>query len=222
MEEEVESKEKIFSDIAKNKYPVTVWNLTAGHMVKGEVQLDAVVTGRKSELHFNCSPTSEQLVEQMISGSGELNFFVSHKGIFFSCNIVSFTGKRLVMSFPSDTDFQDRRVKERVDAFDVSVQVQVGDRKITKNGFDLSTGGIALVFMKSESIREIKKGESFPLSLRFQDDLIELKGLVVDVKKVDPYQHETLPYGGQRVAFEFVEIKNIDRVRIAGIIDVLR
>lgn len=218
----MESKDKIFSDIAKNKYPVIVWNLTAGHMIKAEVVLESVVMGRKAELHFNCSDLTSQLVEQMISGSAQLNFFVAHKGVFFTSTIISFSGKKLVVEIPADTDFQDRRNKERVDAFDVTVKVQVGERSITKNGFNLSTGGIALVFMKAENIRELKRGESFPLSLRYQDDLIELKGLVVDVKKVDPYQHETLPYGGQRVAFEFVEMKNIDRVRIAGIMDALR
>ncbi len=218
----MEAKEKIFEDIVKNKYPVTVWNLTAGHMIKAEVKLESVVTGRKNELHFSCPVGAEQLIEQMISGSGMLNFFVSHKGILFTSNIVLFTKGRLVVDVPEDADFQDRRIKERVDAFDVTAQVQVGERFLTKNAFNLSTGGIALVFMKTENIRELKKGETFPLTLKYQSEQLQLKALVLDVKKVDAYQHETIPYGGQRVSFEFVELKNIERVRIAGIIDALR
>lgn len=222
MGKSVEAKEKIFDDIAKNNYPVTVWNLTAGNLIKAEVKLESVVVGRRNELHFSCPSLAEQLIEQMISGTGKLNFFVAHKGILFTSAIIQFTKNRLVVEIPQDTDFQDRRIRERVDAFAVTAQLQVGEKKITKNAFNLSTGGIALVFMKSENIRELKRGEIFPLTLKYQSEVLDLKAQVLDVKKVDPYQHETIPYGGQRVSFEFVELKNLERVRIAGIIDILR
>ncbi len=214
--------EKLLNEIAGKKYDVIAWNSIAGHFVKADVELDATVTSRKKELHFSFTKSSLQMLKEIVSGSGKINFFIPYKGMLFTSDIIKLTDDKLITNFPVDADFEDRRERDRFEALEVKISINIRNRIVTKSCFDLSTGGFSVVFMASENLSNVSPGEEVELGIKYKDQNFSMKARNVGRKKVAPYELESIPYAGNRASFEFIEMTPEGRIFLNNIIDTLR
>lgn len=209
--------EKILNEVIKNKYEVIAWNLITGHFVKTDLRLQSVVMVKK-ELHFLLSESSSQILKEVISGSGIINFYIPFKGILFSAELKKFDDKKLVTNIPSDFDSNDRRTENRYQALDVKITISYKDKSITKSCFDLSNGGFSVVFLNSEAIVKSDDDNSLSVTIRYGENLYELKAKLVGTRSVKPYENESIPYAGRRTSFEFIDLSANDRLFLNNII----
>ncbi|MCK5882242.1 MAG: hypothetical protein KAG61_01030 [Bacteriovoracaceae bacterium] len=214
--------EKLLSEIAGKGYEVIAWNFIAGHFVKADVLLDAVVTSRKKELHFKFSNSSHQMLKEIVSGSGKINFFIPFNGLLFTSELKKLDDKKLITDYPTESELHDRRLKDRVEALEVKISIKIRDRLVTKSCFDLSSGGFSVVFMASENFSNVSEGEEVEANIRYRGETILLLARNVGRKKVAPYQYESIPYAGNRASFEFININAKERLLLNDIIETLR
>lgn len=80
-----------------------------------------------------------------------------------------------------------------------------------KSIFDISIGGFAIILPKSDKV-VVTKGKEFPvLTLDILGRKIKVKAECVNAVTIDRFKLDTLPYGGYKIAFRFMEMSQEDK-----------
>jgi hypothetical protein len=203
----------------EKKQTVLCWYVLNDHTVKAELTV-LNFHPNKDEIVFKPMPGSLPYLKQMISGSGKMNFFLPCQSCTFSSELKSLDENgKLVTSLPEVFRFNDRRSGHRVDLeMTIWADFEINGKKYHKKCFDLGAGGLSIVFSNLEHFRGRINQSLDSIELTVGKNKIETKCQIVNILKLTPYKLDNCPYGGSRVSFKFLKLKEKDKETLEGIV----
>ena len=193
------------------KFQVVAWNSINSVIYKTQLTLKAY---RKDygELEFNIPEERAEEFSKLLEGGDKFRVYLPDLSIAFSLVIKQYPSEKTVKTFlPDNFTFHERRNYERVKP-DRLCYAYINFKNATPrvNIFDVSLGGFSVVYPKSLKV-DIKEEHLYSnISLDIYGHKITGKFQCVNTVSLDPHKVEALPYGGFKVAFQFVEISQRD------------
>lgn len=208
--------EKNIYDSIKNahqkKYPLAAWQLEGDVLLKAELTILSYKVDR-NEIILQTSEGMENHLIQMITGLGKLNFYLNEFSLLFTSDIKKLEpGGKLTISFPQHYFFHDRREGERFEILGLpfAVKLKIGNRQLKKSCFDISKGGLSILFSQSERVPYQTGDLIKDLTLVFGGHEVNFEARVVRILKLKPYMLESIPYGGSRLSLKFEKMAEMD------------
>ena len=193
------------------KFQVVAWNSINSVIYKTQLTLKAY---RKDygELEFNIPEERAEEFSKLLEGGDKFRVYLPDLSIAFSLVIKQYSSEKAVKTFlPENFTFHERRNHERVKPDHLCyayINFKNGTPRV--NIFDVSLGGFSVVYPKSLKV-DIKEEHLYSnISLDIYGHKITGKFQCVNTVSLDPHKVEALPYGGFKVAFQFVEIAQRD------------
>lgn len=201
---------KIIEAITK-KFPVVAWNSNNSVIHKTQLTLKAY---RKDygELEFNIPEEKQEEFVKLLDGGDKFRVYLPDLSIAFSLVVKQYSDIKVVKTFiPDNFTFHERRNFERVTPDRLCyAYINFKNAKPRVNIFDVSLGGFSVVYPKSLKV-DIKEEQIYDnISIDIYGHKIVGKFQCVNTVSLDPHKVESLPYGGFKVAFKFVEISQRD------------
>ncbi len=170
------------------------------------------------------SPVFKSQMAEFLSGSGQLTFYLSPLEAMFKASLreIDLSSGELRVELPFDIVFDDRRKNKRIilqQDLNLLYNYDKGGM-LRKRVFDLSLGGLVLVFSAMEScslkINDILKHVHFSYENQFQ--YIDLK--VLHIMKPKKFEIEAMPYAAKRVALQFVSLSLEQRAFVEQVLEI--
>ncbi len=199
-------------DAHLKKNPIFAWQLEGEVLLKAELIIESYKTDR-NEIIFQTTEGMEENLIQMITGLGKLNFYLNESSLLFTSDIKKLEpGGKLTVSFPQVHTFHDRREGERFEILGLpfSVKLKINDREIRKSCYDISKGGLSILFSQGERVPYQAGDLIKDLILVFGKNEVSFEARVVRVLKLKPYMLESIPYGGSRLSLKFEKMAKMD------------
>lgn len=210
--------DKIMIEAIQNQYSVYAWKSLNGEVEKCELKIKAF---RKElgEVELEIPATENKKVADIVTGSREIHFYLPDSSVSFNGKIkLTLDEKKLKIFTPTDYSFYERRKNERVSLEKCFLVFESNKAKIRKSIFDIGMGGIALVLPRTEKIMA-KKGSTFEnCILEVETRKIKLTIECVGTQSIDRYKLESLPYGGNKFSFRFVNLNKEDKEFLQNLI----
>lgn len=196
-------------EAVSKKKDVLVWYLFNNHSIKASSKIDSIDEA-KEEIIISPQAGSPGKMKKVISGFGTVNVFIPNLSLIFSSPFKSINEHgRITLGMPETSLFYDRRTDDRVVLGNVLwAEFTAHGKKIRKKIFDLSIGGMAIVFAKSERFK-LPLGtiiEDASLFLEGSNTKINMRCKITNSLKLSPYLLDSCPYGGARISFQFLDM----------------
>ncbi len=162
-------------------------------------------------------------VQNLLSGSLELDFYLPNHSLFFRSKIVN--GKRdFSFSFPHLFFKCDRRYFSRYRSMS-SIQIILPHERNPprRKCFDLGLGGMSIIFSKTD-LHRLRKGQRLSEVKIIAENAgtpgveLLLDCEVIEILKLEPFKYENCPYGGARVSFRFERLDKTSENKLAKIL----
>jgi hypothetical protein len=192
------------TDVIKRDDPVFAFYTFQGHVLKTQITAKKI----KKELNqivFHAQGENLLYLQEMVSGSGKINLYLPSDSIMFSCEMKNLDEEGyMVTGLPEVIYSFDRRSDERFFLEEpILVTFKWKKRTFTKECYDLSAGGLSLVFSKSEAIN-FKDGDFVDeFKICYGKKHIPVKAMVVGKRKIDPYTNNNIMYSGLKFSMSF-------------------
>lgn len=188
---------------------ILAWRIVGKEKVVAEVNI-IIIRKYRSEFVFKCIGESSRKLELILSGADQVNFFSPSNGILFQTNVKSYDeDKKLVVQYPSEYVQLERRkyLRYQIKNENVECFINVNDsgRKIKKNIFDISAGGISFIVTREEAKFFSPGVKVDELVFKVENDYFQLKTKVVSLNFVEPNESNKLLYPGWKVGISFIE-----------------
>lgn len=197
----------------QNKSLVYAWQLEGEVLLKAELLIESYKLDR-NQIILQTTEGMEQLLMQLITGSGKLNFYIAESSLLYTSDIKKLEqGGKLTIAFPQTHHFHDRRELTRYEilGLPISAKLKIREKEIKKPCFDISKGGISLLFSQGEKV-PYKEGELIQgLSLEFGNHSVPFEAKAVRILKLKPFMLESIPYGGSRLSLKFEKMEQKDK-----------
>ncbi len=203
--------DRMIIEAVQGNYSFFAWQSLAGVVEKCELKIKAF-RNDYNEIELEVKTSEVANLARVISGNRLLNIYVPELSISFSTELKSVTSDRLKIYPPKDYSFYERRKHERLQPMKTCyVSFELNKMPIKKSIFDISLGGFAVILPKSDKV-VVSKGKEFAvMNLDIYGRRIKVKAECVAGITIDRYKLDSLPYGGYKIAFRFVEISQEDR-----------
>jgi hypothetical protein len=204
--------ERMLVEAVQDKISFFAWQSLGGVVEKCEFK---IVAFRKDygEIELVAKNEDDAALAKVISGNRMLNIYVPELSVSFTAGLKTITvDKKIRIHLPTDYSFYERRKHERVVPLKTCyASFELNRNLFKKSVFDLSLGGFAIILPKSDKV-VIAKGKDFPIVvLDIAGRKIKVKAECVDAITIDRYKLDSLPYGGYKIAFRFMDISVEDR-----------
>jgi len=203
--------DKIMIEAIQNQYSVYAWKSLNGEVEKCELKIKAF---RKElgEVELEIPTNENKKIADIVTGAREIHFYLPESSVSFNAKIkVTLDEKKIKIYIPTEYSFYERRKNERVNLEKCFLTFEHNKNKIRKSIFDIGMGGIALVLPRTEKIMA-KKGLTFEnCILEVETRKIKLSIECVGTQAIDRYKLESLPYGGNKFSFRFVNLSKEDK-----------
>ncbi|AUN96602.1 PilZ domain-containing protein [Bacteriovorax stolpii] len=188
------------------------WQSLGGVVEKCELKVKAF---RKDYNEIELEVKSEQveILAKVISGDRMMNIYVPELSVSFSTELKSVSGGKIVKLYPpKDYSFYERRKHERLQPTKTCyVNFELNKLPIKKSIFDISIGGFAIILPKTDKV-VVARGREFPLmTLDVFGRKLKVKAECINAVTIDRFKLDTLPYGGYKIAFRFMEMSKEDK-----------
>lgn len=207
----------IISNAFKQKEAFYVWYATPFQLIKANLEI-STYRKRKKEIVFRPFPDSVHFLRQIISGKEKLNLYMTIQSYYFTISFKELNADGLLIGgWPEELTFYNRRKKPRSlpdNSRPIQVKFKTNEKVLLKNCYDIGTGGFSLVFSKSEHI-EFQKDELLKkIEIKIEKSSILVNCRVKEFRKLELYLLENHPYGGQRAAFQFIDLdpKSLEKI----------
>lgn len=210
--------DKIMIEAIQNQYSIFAWKSLNGEIEKCELKIRAF---RKElgEIELEIVANENKKIADIVTGSREIHFYLPESSVSFNAQIkLTLDEKKLKIHIPSEYSFYERRKNERVSLEKCFLFFEQNKMKIRKSVFDIGMGGIALILPRTEKIMA-QKGVMFEnCILEVDARKIKLTIECVGTQSIDRYKLDTLPYGGNKFSFRFVNLSKEDKEFLQNII----
>jgi hypothetical protein len=204
--------ERMLVEAVQEKISFFAWQSMGGVVDKCEFK---IVAFRKDygEIELVTKNENDPALQKVINGNRMLNIYVPELSVSFSSGLKTITvDKKIRIHLPTDYSFYERRKHERVVPLKTCyASFELNRNLFKKSVFDLSLGGFAIILPKSDKV-VIAKGKNFPIiTLEILGRKLKVRAECVDAITIDRYKLDSLPYGGYKIAFRFLDISLEDR-----------
>lgn len=203
---------RMIIEAVQENYSFFAWQSLGGVIEKCELRIKAY---RKdyNEIELEARPDQEESLSKVISGNRTLNVYVPDISVSFSAELKSVSADMKVkIHIPNDYSFYERRKHERLEPSKTCyVSLELNKSLLKKSIFDISLGGFAIILPKSDKM-VVTKGKEFPnIVLDVLGRRIKVKAECTSTVTIDRFKLDSLPYGGYKIAFRFMEISKEDK-----------
>jgi len=204
--------DRMMVESVRSSYSFFAWQSIGGAVEKCELRVKAY---RKdyNEIELETRIEKDPSLAKVISGTRVLNIYVPELSVSFSAELKVVAGEqKLKIYLPMEYSFYERRKHERLQPEKACYVSFEANRGLMKRAiFDISLGGFAIVLPKSDKVT-VAKGKEFPIMvLDIYERKIKVKAECTNSLSIDRFKLDTLPYGGYKIAFRFIEISASDR-----------
>lgn len=214
MNEQTRSKnfDRMIVEAVQGNFSFFAWQSIGGTIEKCELKIKAY---RKdyNEIELELRNENEDALAKVISGNRILNIYVPELSVSFTAELKLITADKKVKIYPpKEFTFFERRKHERLTPLKPCYVTFEHNRSwLKKSIFDIGIGGIAIILSKSDKII-IPKGKIYPtIILEVGLRKMKVQAECINAITIDRFKLETLPYGGFKIAFRFIEMSAEDR-----------
>jgi len=212
-----EKSKNIYEEIKtafKENLSIFSWQIESEVLSKAELKIESYKLDH-NEIILQTTVGMEENLIQMITGMGKLNFYIHESSLLFTSDIKKLEpGGKLTMAFPQTYHFNNRRDGERFEILGLPffVKLKINGNEIRKSCYDISKGGISILFSQRERV-PYKEGDLITnMGLVFGKNEVKFEARVMKVLKLKPYMLENIPYGGTRLSLKFEKMEKLDSV----------
>jgi hypothetical protein len=205
--------ERVIQKVLRDGQIVIAWYDTPEGLLRAELKIKSLTQNRR-EIVLNPQPGSFFYLKQLVSGSGAINFYVPQSGLIFCSQVLKFPENGpIVIAFPDQHLFDERREGRRLDCSPINLWIHISDqgKSIRKKCFDLSFGGFSILFAKNESFPWGENDELKQIAIIWNKYKIFFTAKIVKIHNIDPYFLNNYPYGGKRISFKFTKTDKIQK-----------
>ncbi len=204
--------DRMIVEAVQSNFSFYAWHSFGGVVEKCEMKIKAY---RKeyNEIELDVKPENHEVLAKVVSGNRVLNIYVPELSVSFTAELKSIAlDKKVKIYLPKEFSFYERRTHERLQPLKTCyVSIEFNKALMKKSIYDLSIGGFAIILPKSDKVI-VSKGKEFPLLvLDVYGRRIKVKAECVNSVSIDRYKLDSLPYGGYKIAFRFVEMSKEDK-----------
>jgi c-di-GMP-binding flagellar brake protein YcgR len=194
-------------EAVSKKYDVVIWYLFHNHIIQTKAKIKKVDQG-KSKILIQPEAGSAGVIDKVISGFGTVNIYIPELSVIFSSPFVEMDEKKVLnLGLPSTYLYYDRRSEERIFVnSDNTIDFTYGKKSICKKIHDISSGGMSIIFSKSERTIIPVGTRINKVRLKTEEKTYELDCIVTNFLKLSPYMLDACPYGGAKVSFKFLNL----------------
>lgn len=210
---------RIIREAIKNKSEILVWSLPNNLLIKTNAIFSSFDSDNREISIRPIGGKKEELIK-LINGYGRMNIYLPDQSIVFASRVKKLLDDGTIsLEDPEYAQFFERRIEQRIDLdSSVRAEFEVDGKSYRKGLLDISDGGFSIVFSKNEKIKWAQDTIVEEINLRFRgiEEKICLKARVAYVLKVVPFSLEKCPYGGLRVSFQFIDLKENEKQIISS------
>ncbi len=203
------------SDVFQKKLPVIVWQNVDDVIFKCNIYLKSFKKDI-GEFEFYVSEKDVELFRKITIGKRVISLYVPASSISFNVFIDQYIDDtKFKTSIPENYQFFNRRENERVQPTETTyVTFEYQKQTFKKYLFDISVGGLSLVIPKADRFNLEKGAMITNFVIHLENKKIKVHVECVNSFSVDRYKVDSLPYGGQKIAFKFIKIQTQDKIFI--------
>jgi c-di-GMP-binding flagellar brake protein YcgR len=203
---------RMIVEAVQENYSFFAWQSLGGVIEKCELKIKAY---RKdyNEIELEARPDQEEALSKVISGNRMVNVYVPDISVSFTAELKSVSAdKKIKLHIPKDYSFYERRKHERLEPTKTCyVNIELQKAIMKKSIFDISLGGFAIILPKSDKMIVPKGKEFLDVTMDVLGRRIKVKAECTSTVTIDRFKLESLPYGGFKIAFRFVEMSKEDK-----------
>ncbi|MEI8345824.1 MAG: hypothetical protein WCG27_00025 [Pseudomonadota bacterium] len=198
--------ERVLIEALKEGNKLIGWYDTPEGLLRAELKIKSLSVVRK-EIVLSPLAGSYFYLKEIITGSGKINFYAPLSGLVFTSEVIRFPEKGpLVVAFPKEHLFDERRQLNRIDCANLDLWINFGhdNKSMRKKCYDISIGGFSVLFAKTDKFpwKEQTVLEQVTLVANSQKEIFTAE--ILGIHNIDPYALKNYPYGGRRVSFKFL------------------
>lgn len=204
--------DKIMIEALQGDFSFYAWQSVGGVLEKCELKMKAYRRDH-SEMEFEPHEGQGFKLANIVSGNRAFNIYIPELSISFSSGIKEIMeDKRIKVDLPKGYFFHERRKHERIQPSKTCYVSFEYNNVLTKKAiYDVCQGGVSVVLPKSGKI-VLEKGKIYnEFILEVGTRKIKVKAECVKSFWINRFKFENMPYGGFKLAFRFIEMKNEDR-----------
>jgi len=211
---------KIITDVIMRNDPAFSFYTFDHHIIKAQLSIKSI---RKELNQITFQAEGENLInlQEMISGSGKINIYLPSESILFSVEMKHLSDDGVMLTGAPELIYSyDRREDERY-FLENPILINFKWRKkiYTKECYDISLGGLSLVFSKGENVRFNMGEEISDLKICFGNTHMPIKGKVVGRRRIDPFSSKNNLYSGIKFSVHFQEKETLVNNFIKSILE---
>lgn len=210
---------RIIEAIQKN-YLCYIWNTIDKVIYKVPLQIKTL---RKdyNEIEFDVSEEHNNDLKNILSGSGQVKIFIPDLSIAFASELKRLDNKKIKIGIPEEYTFHERRKHIRVKPEQACfANVNYSGFTPKMSIYDISLGGFSIIYPKSNRV-SVEPNTDYQIIIDVYGHKISSKAKCVGGFVLESNKVEDLPYGGYKVAFEFVGLNERDKKYLMDIITTL-
>ena len=200
---------EVLKETQEKSESIFAWYVFNDHTLKVELGIQSI-DDSVEEIILKPDPKSVFLVRELISGLGTINIYVPKSLLIFSAEFKNVDDEgRIKIGFPTIFKVHDRRGWDRVQLeADILATFELKGKNWNKKVFDLGSGGMSIVFNKTEHFRGELQEKIPKVTITVGEKKAFCECTIVNILQLKPYLLENCPYGGTRVSFKF---DNLDK-----------
>lgn len=204
-----------------NKYSIYAWEFTKNEiLIKVPLSFKSISV-KSNKMTFVISDESFYELEDIISGSGKLKFYIPTLALAFESTIINLHNlDEFAVKLPSYHKFYNRRSSKR---FDLISKVKF---RFTKDNIstevlcdDISMTGCSILFKQVDSLVFKDDGSIQDSCLLFETQELKIKLKLENIQSLTSYQNEKMPYANRRVAFSYYKLDDTVKLALKNILN---
>lgn len=216
----------LLSNLKNEQAEIFVWKLIGDQKHLASIAIEAIRIAR-GDFILVASPGNEPLLNDILAGSGNIDFYVPSSGTLFRSKFKKSEENRFYLEIPSFFAQSERRKSLRAEVYEEDFEIRFQKKTQTykeitqtfsKKCFDISTGGFSFFISKTES-PFFRKGDEFgDISLKFGPWGTTASAHITRVTDVEPTEQNGLRYKAQLVSCSFLDLNDIHRKQLEKLI----
>jgi c-di-GMP-binding flagellar brake protein YcgR len=206
----------IVNNTKLNGKAVVGWRIVAGKKVTVDLFIRVIRKFRNEIVIRAIDAQGRNKLANLVAGADKFNIFLPDDMVLFQSKIKAVDDGDVTVAMPEMIAQIDRRkylrlfvteeIKADVNFFKQSHNQHAGTQNFTKPCFDISAGGLSFIISRMESKFFQKDDYINNMTIRFDDEEIEINGHVVNILEIAPDERNNLHYKGWKVCVKYQSI----------------
>lgn len=176
---------------------VIIWDVIENNILRLPVKIKSL-NSFASKIFLNIEEGLKDSLAHFLRGPGLIKLYIPEIQLAFVSELSAVHGTSLEISYPVREKRLERREHER---FEPLTPHYAKFQNLKYEIFDISKGGLSIVLGSSQYEQLFQlKNDTLNFTIDFAKETVQVKGIVVDTKKIKPYQISRFPYGAFRLA----------------------